>query len=404
MAKQALNALAVVELADSETLTDVHGAQSFKLLHQQYLERLKSWVRSCDQSRSLGGNRFLAILKGVGASAELELAAAKLRRLFEQPIDLLGKPVSVDVHAGFVILDKQSADIKQAIAKASQALSQARKSSVLFKVYSPDIENAVVDEHQLVSALEAAVELGELRLYYQPKIHAGFQTLVGAEALMRWHTRDKKVLYPGQFIEVAERNSVIRPMTWWALKSAIARLARWPKTLSIAVNVTPSLLQDDEILTVVTDALALHEVTPSRLTVEVTEGVMIDDRLTAHQTLSQLRKSGVRVSIDDFGTGYSSLAHFRDLPADELKIDKGFVMPMLESKKDMEIVKAVIDLAHNFSLKVVGEGVENEVIAGRLSELGCDVLQGFAYDKPLPVEEFEKRYQVQSTRTPPPKR
>ena len=140
------------------------------------------------------------------------------------------------------------------------------------------------------------------------------------------------------------------------------------------------------------DSLEIHGVRAQRLNLEVTESVMVDDQRIMLSQLARLRKLGVRVSIDDFGTGFSSLAYFRDLPADEVKIDKGFVIPMLSSGKDHSIVKAVIDLAHNFSLKVVAEGVENEQIAKRLTELRCDVLQGFLFDKPLLIEDFEKRY------------
>jgi EAL domain-containing protein (putative c-di-GMP-specific phosphodiesterase class I) len=171
-------------------------------------------------------------------------------------------------------------------------------------------------------------------------------------------------------------------------------LARWPDQLSIAVNISPALLLEDEILSVVQDALEIHGVTPARLNLEVTESIMVDNQDVMLSQLARLRELGVKISIDDFGTGFSSLAYFRDLPVDEIKIDKSFVLRMLESEKDHAIVKAVIDLAHNFSLKVVAEGVENLDIANRLAELRCDILQGYVFDRPLPVEEFERQYRV----------
>jgi EAL domain-containing protein (putative c-di-GMP-specific phosphodiesterase class I) len=151
---------------------------------------------------------------------------------------------------------------------------------------------------------------------------------------------------------------------------------------------------DDDILSVVTDALDIFGVTPARLVLEVTERIMIDNQDMMLAQLARLQTIGVKISIDDFGTGFSSLAYFRDLPVDEIKIDQSFVGRMLESEKDHAIVKAVIDLAHNFSLKVVAEGVESIAIADRLAELRCDVLQGYVFDKPLPVEEFEMHYRV----------
>jgi EAL domain-containing protein (putative c-di-GMP-specific phosphodiesterase class I) len=135
-------------------------------------------------------------------------------------------------------------------------------------------------------------------------------------------------------------------------------------------------------------------VAPARLNLEVTESIMVDNQNVMLTQLARLRDIGVKISIDDFGTGFSSLAYFRDLPVDEIKIDKSFVMHMLESEKDHAIVKAVIDLAHNFSLKVVAEGVESMEIAERLADLRCDILQGYVFDKPLPVEEFERQYRL----------
>ncbi len=384
--------LGVVELVDAELLEDVHDAYAFARLREDYLERLRQWIRTNDRWRLLGDNRFCVVLNGVSSPAELELAAAKLARVFEPPHLYLGRSVPLEVTAGFAAMEGDNLENDIAIRQASMALRRAKAMSRLYQVYGPECESRVGDERGLVRRLEAAVELGELELYYQPKIHAGYRNLVGAEALMRWHTPEREVLTPDCFMDVAERHDVIRPMTWWALKSAISRLSRWPDNLSLAVNITPTLLLDDEILAVVGDALEIHGVRAQRLNLEVTESVMVDNQRIMFNQLARLRKLGVRISIDDFGTGFSSLAYFRDLPADEIKIDKGFVIPMLNSGKDHAIVKAVIDLAHNFSLRVVAEGVENEQIANRLRELRCDILQGHLIDPPLWLPEFERRY------------
>ncbi|MGB1142716.1 MAG: EAL domain-containing protein, partial [Halioglobus sp.] len=186
----------------------------------------------------------------------------------------------------------------------------------------------------------------------------------------------------------------IKPLSWWVIKSAVARLARWPEDLHIAVNISPVLLLDDQILSVARDAIDIHGVAPSRLTLEVTEKVMVDQQDAMLPQLATLREMGFRIALDDFGTGFSSLSYFRDLPVDEIKIDQSFVMRMIQSEKDMAIVKAVIDLAHNLSMKVVAEGVDSHEIADRLIAMKCDILQGYAYDAPLPIEEFELGYRV----------
>jgi EAL domain-containing protein (putative c-di-GMP-specific phosphodiesterase class I) len=388
------NVLGLVELADADDAVGFQGTAYSSVLRDVFHDRLKTWVRPKDQWRLLNNNRVCVILKDIGSQGELELAAAKLGRIFQEPHYHRGRSIPLSVTVGFAELDNPDSGMKLAMEQAGLALKQARKSSQLFDVYSPQCALDSDSEQQLVERLETALERGELQLYYQPKVHAGYQSLIGAEALMRWHTPDGEVIMPDRFIEVAERHEIIRPITRWAIKSAIARLARWPKQLSIAVNISPALLLSNEIHSVVKDALEIHGVEPARLNLEVTESIMVDNQDIMLSQLAQLREIGVKISLDDFGTGFSSLSYFRDLPVDEIKIDQSFVMRMLESEKDHAIVKAVIDLAHNFSLKVVAEGVETLEIANRLADLRCDVLQGYVFDRPLPVEEFERQYRV----------
>jgi len=306
----------------------------------------------------------------------------------------MGEALPLVVNAGFTSLDDRNADMALAIHQADIALSEARQSSKLFKVYSPQKARDIKQESELLEKMEIALERGEFHLYYQPKVHAGYRNLIGAEGLIRWHTPEREVITPDKFIDLAERNEIIRPMTWWAIKSAASRLARWPEQLSVAVNICPALLLEDDILSVVSDAIDIFGVEPARLTLEVTEKIMVSDQERMLAQLARLRDQGARISIDDFGTGFSSLAYFRDLPVDEIKIDKSFVQHMLESEKDHAIVKAVIDLAHNFNLKVVAEGVQTQAIADKLAEMRCDVLQGYVFDRPLPVKEFEAQYRV----------
>lgn len=387
------NMIGLVELADADTLLDRHGRASFKELQDVFVQRLRNWIRAKDELNLLEDGRFYVELKGVGSRGELELATAKLQRIFQEPHYQFGRAVNLEFTAGFTQVSGEQVNRESALQEAGQALRQARSSSRPFDLYAPKQEMDPEAERKLVRRLEAAVEAGELQLHYQPKVHAQYHSLVGAEALLRWHCNGK-ILSPNEFIEVAERHHAITLITWHAIKSAVACLARWPEALSIAVNVAPNLLLNDQILAVVHDALDIYGVTPRRLTLEVTERVMVDDQQVMLHQLSRLRAMGVKISLDDFGTGFSSLSYFRDLPVDEIKIDKSFVTQMLKSKKDRAIVKAVIDLAHNFSMPVVAEGVESLDIAQALSDLGCDVLQGFVFDRPLPVELFEQEYGI----------
>ncbi|MCB1844935.1 MAG: EAL domain-containing protein, partial [Halioglobus sp.] len=332
--------------------------------------------------------------RDIGGEGELLLAASKLQRLFKEPHHHLGANLHFSVRAGFSLFSSANDDVNLAMRQAGIALNQARYSPQLYEVYSPQRTRNLHAETALLHKMEDALENGEFQLYYQPQMHAGYNTLLGAEALLRWHTRDNEVLTPAAFIDVAEKNDIIKPITWWVIKSAVARLARWPEALGIAVNVPPSLLLQDDIQSVVYDALDIYGVTPSRLNLEVTERIMVDNQDFMLRQLHALRDVGVRISIDDFGTGFSSLSYFRDLPVDEIKIDQSFVRAMLRSEKDHAIVKAVIDLAHNFSLKVVAEGVETRETAERLTQMRCDILQGYVFDRPMPVEAFERQYRL----------
>jgi len=394
MANPGNSVVRLVELADHYDVADLHASASFNVMRDVFHDRLKSWIRPRDQWRSINHNRACVILQDIGSEGELELAAAKLGRVFREPHVYRGKPMHLHITAGFAEPGGGNQNMTLAMRQAAMALNQAKNSSRLYEVFSPGNTRNPDAEAALIRAMDEAMETGEFNLYYQPQVHAGYNSLVGAEALLRWHRANGEIITPDSFIEVAERHEIIRPLTWWVIKSAVARLAKWPEQLSIAVNVSPVLLLRDDIQSVVHDALDIFAVSPERLNLEVTEKIMVDNQEVVLSQLHNLRERGVKISIDDFGTGFSSLAYFRDLPVDEIKIDQCFVHNILSSEKDHAIVKAVIDLAHNFSMRVVAEGVETPEIAERLSQMRCDVLQGYFFDRPLQVEHFEQHYKL----------
>lgn len=388
--------LGLVELRDDDVNAHIYSEPAMQAAMQEFEERLKAWVRPKDQCRTLKNNKVCVVLKDMSTTAELELAAAQLNRAFRKPHEHLGRELNLSVAVGFTAFENRKTDMTIPLKQADLALRQAKRSDSLYELYKPrNIQNEK-NESKLVTAIEHGLQRGEFQLYFQPKVHAGYRTLVGAEALVRWHRGSDKVITPNVFIDLAERNDVIRPLTWWSIKSAVGSLSRWPKEMSVAVNVSPALLLDEDIISVIRDALDIYGVEASRLTLEVTEKIMIDNQKRMLRQLAKIKKMGVRVSLDDFGTGFSSLAYFRDLPVDEIKIDQNFVMNMLKSERDMAIVKAVIDLAHNFSMKVVAEGVEDKAIADRLTDMGSDVLQGYFFDKPLRIDLFEAQYRMRT--------
>ena len=244
----------------------------------------------------------------------------------------------------------------------------------------------------LEDRLSRALESGDLDLHFQPQISCESGEIIGAEALMRWNEPEIGAISPDVFIELAESTGQIAELTHFAIQQACRHLGKWQDLFpefSVAVNVTPSTIQNMDIVDTIKSASSIWGVPPGALTIEVTENALMTDRESSHAVLTRIREFGARVSIDDFGTGYSSFAYLKQLPADELKIDRTFVMGMLTDERDRKIVEHSIGIAKSFGLSVVAEGVEDAESLDCLKKLQCDIAQGFFICRPLPADEFE---------------
>ena len=320
---------------------------------------------------------------------QLDLAAAKLFRQFETPIDVINHKFKVTIFATFVVPTKTRTRAAQLLSEGERGLSGARLTNARYTVVKPEESSALAtDDWQTQKEIEEAFERGEFVLYFQPKVHATYRSIVGAEALLRRASPQRGLTAPGMFLPHIEHSAILKPVTWYCIRSAAATCRGWPDHVSVAINVAPDVLIDDEIVQVLQDTVGFYDLPGERLTVEVTESAMMDDPHRCFDILASIRDIGVKVSIDDFGTGFSSLSYFRDLPADELKIDRSFVAPMHNSRRDASLIKSIVDLAHNFELQVVAEGIEDEKTADALKDLGCDVLQGFFFGKPCASKDF----------------
>ena len=362
------------------------GYESAELLLDEFAARVRAFARSRDEIIEVKRNKLCVVFKGFADENHAQLAAAKLERMFAQPLDVIDVRLKVKIHAGFVVGD--TADVRELLQRAELALQRSRETDTPVVIVSGQTLAEAGNDWSFERELAAAVQNSELLLHFQPKVSAAFGTVLGAEALMRWHSPAGGFVSPAKFILVAERCGLINDLTWFAVKSAVAQCAQWPSDLSVAVNISAVLLGDRALVDVVGDSLSIFGLQPERLVLEVTETGFMKNQVKAFELLTTLRGRGVRVSIDDFGTGYSSLAYFRDIPADEIKIDRSFVSRMLDHKVDCDIVKTIVDLGHRFSLTVVAEGVEDEPTAQRLRELGCDVIQGYWAGKPMSGADY----------------
>jgi EAL domain-containing protein (putative c-di-GMP-specific phosphodiesterase class I) len=234
------------------------------------------------------------------------------------------------------------------------------------------------------------VDAGELRLFYQPKSHTDGR-IDEVEALVRWQHPTRGLLPPSEFVPLAERTSLIKPLTAWVLQEAARQCGRWRargRELSIAVNVSARNLLDVEFPTQVKGLLGAWDLDSDRLELEITEDAVLTDPVRTKAILEELAEMGVRLAIDDFGTGYSSLAYLKRLPITQIKIDRSFVIGMESDEDDATIVRSTIDLGRNLGLEVVAEGVESEQTWNHLRDLGCDVAQGYYLSRPVPPDEL----------------
>lgn len=334
----------------------------------------------------IGDHKYAIILEGLKNEGHAVLAANKVERLAKEPIQSPDGHVVLDVAIGVALFPEQADTAEALLQRAELALAAATKSESAHEIYSPGITKEIASLWGMENEILGALEHDEFEVFYQPKISLDENRPIGAEALLRWNSPRRGLVPPDIFIPVAEAAGSIRALTWFVLNTALRQSSSWTKkwpNLSVSVNVTAIDIRDSEFVDVVTEAVGMWGGIYERLILEVTESAIVTDPDTCFDRLQELREKGVTISIDDFGTGYSSLSHFKNIPADEIKVDKSFVMNMLNDKADELIVRSIVDLARNFEKKVIAEGVEDAEVEALLREIGCDYVQGYHYEKPM---------------------
>ena len=384
-------AVLVVYVHQLEQLFASAGQVNAGRMLDELRNRLSQVSKPGDYFARLGERKFVYVLSNLRNEGHALLAANKILRAGAEPISAGGQHANVRLSVGIAMYPGHARHPEALMQCAEIALLEAWKTSQPSIVYTVGKADELVAGWDLETQLANALEHGNLVMNYQPKLSLPKLEVVGVEALMRWNRPDSGNVPPEIFIDVAEMTGQIDPLTRFAFDRALRQLGQWPKNLGpigVAVNVTPSIVRNPELVEVIRNAAALWSIDFKRLTVEVTENALMVDRDRSHRVLTEIRELGARISIDDFGTGFSSLSYLKQIPADELKIDKSFVMNMLNDKADRKIVEQIVALGHAFELEVVAEGVETAEIAARLAEMGCDYVQGFHYARPLPPQEF----------------
>jgi diguanylate cyclase (GGDEF)-like protein len=338
---------------------------------------------------SIGVRRFAVVLQDLRTEAHALLAAKKIERLAQEPLNAAGHRVKLEVAQGLASAPGHASSAPELLRCAEKALDSARSTGDSLVVFDPSREIALEELHRIDTVLGRALEQGGIEPYFQPQIDLCSGRPSGAEALLRCRDGSGQFLKPELAIAAAERTKRLRDVTSAMLNAALRYAQEWPVAgCSLSVNVGTRSLNDPDLAPLIADALSIWGRRPDLLTIEITESSFMTEPETSFRTLRALRDLGVCVAIDDFGTGFSSLAYFRDIPATELKVDKSFVLNMLDSAADRRIVQAVINLAHSFGLAVVAEGVEDEETYNLLRKLGCDGAQGYWIGRPMAAAHF----------------
>jgi len=383
-------AIILMDLDRFKEVNDTLGHNVGDLLLQQVGRRLIETIRSSDTVARLGGDEYVIILEGL-SEPYIQRVAEKILKTLDQPFLLNGQAVDISASLGIARFPEHGNDAITITQRADVAMYAAKRDHSGFAIYSEAADHSSRADLALRSELRQAIENDELILFYQPKIDHKTGCVMGVEALVRWQHPTRGFLPPDEFIPAAEQTGLIGQLTRWVLAKALTQCAELHQAgclISMAVNLSARNLHDKQLPAEIASMLASANVNPHCLVLEITESAVMADPAFALEILNQLDKMGITLAIDDFGTGYSSLAYLSQLPVDEIKIDKSFVLNMMSDKQAAVIVRSTIDLGHNLGLKVVAEGVETEDVLNTLTLWGCDAAQGYFMSKPLPVDKL----------------
>jgi diguanylate cyclase (GGDEF)-like protein len=385
-AKRGRMAVFFIDLDGFKPVNDTYGHSCGDRVLEQVGARLKAISRGADVAARVGGDEFLLLMAGIAGPEAVAQVATRLIEALSRPYKVEDREVGISCSVGIALYPDGCSQSKL-IARADVAMYAAKRAGgSRHCFYTPAMDSDAQQNFDLVRDLRQAMAASQLELYFQPKIDAKSGKVTAAEALLRWQHPTRGLVMPDQFIPLAERSGLIGPLGNWVIEAACKQARAWRERglrMRVAINLSAFQMRQDDIADRIADALQRYRIHPSLLTCEITESAAMEDTRATQETMRRLGELGAHLSIDDFGTGYSSLSYLRQLPAEELKIDRSFVMDLEHSADARAVVDAVVKLAHALGLKVVAEGVENPRQQQILVELGCDELQGYLFAKPM---------------------
>jgi diguanylate cyclase (GGDEF)-like protein/PAS domain S-box-containing protein len=389
-------AVLFIDLDRFKLVNDTLGHHIGDALITEVGRRLKACVRAGDTVGRVSGDEFGIVLADLARADDAALVAQKVLDALARPLDLGGVETYVTASIGISIFPADGDDAETLLKNADMAMYRAKEQTRnAYCFFTAEMNQRSVAKLQLNTDLRRAIERREFVLHYQPKVDLRDNRLIGAEALLRWNHPTRGLISPAEFVPTLEESGLILPVGEWVLGEACTQLARWRdagrELVPIAVNLSAKQFRRRDLDAVVQRALAAAAVPSHLIELEITESCLMDDPEEAVRLLTSLRAAGLKISVDDFGTGYSSLSYLTRLPLNTLKIDRSFVRDAASNGEAASIVRAVIDMAHNLNFTVIAEGVETAEQVAFLKRHGCDLGQGFLFDRPLPAEELGSR-------------
>jgi diguanylate cyclase (GGDEF)-like protein len=385
------SAVLLLDLDKFKEINDSVGHESGDALLSQVAGRLSGELRAADLLARMAGDEFVMHVDNCGVE-EARAVALKLRTALAKPYDLCGVTVHVNASIGISCYPEQGQDLTELLRKADMAMYTAKSTHSGHFVYDGGDIISGTNQSHTTQALNEALSGDQLLLHFQPKIDLGTGEVRGVEALVRWQHPDLGLLQPDDFLKRFEEAGLMPGLTDIVLGKALDQAAVWAgmgRPLTVAVNLSAPSIIDSGLPAQIGAMAAERGLSPSVLVLEITEDVLVGDRDRACGVLASLRKMGVRIAVDDFGKGYSSLSYLRELPIDELKLDKSFILSMTGDSRATALVVSTIDLAHSLGLDITAEGVEDAEAYRTLSDYGCDLAQGFYMSKAVPATELD---------------
>ncbi|MDF2839543.1 MAG: diguanylate cyclase, partial [Clostridia bacterium] len=388
-------AVFIINLDFFRSVNNNLGHEIGDIILQECANRLQALCQDNFFVARMDGDEF-AVVMNMSSTDDLSSAADNLLAEIKKPMNVVNQEIYLSACIGISIFPDQGNSVSELIRNATAALNVVKHTMRnSYKIYSPEITEYVHQKFNLHCELRQAIDRNEFELHYQPKINGKTSQIVGIEALIRWNHPTRGLLYPIDFIPIAEETGIIKYIDEWVLFTACTQLEKWLrediKNIRLAVNLSAWQFKDQHLAETVIKVLEDTGISPKYLELEITETTALENFSFTQNTLTKLMDMGVTISIDDFGTGYSTFNYLKHLPVDFLKIDKSFVSDIISDKNTYSIVRAIIDVAHALQLKVVAEGVENQDQLDLLMGLGCDEIQGYHISKPLNVEDIKKR-------------